>query len=109
MLSFLPDSRTHLDPDIFFLLFIPPLLYSDGRLIPKRDFLDVMRPVLLLAFAQLATVVAVGYAMHALIPAAARGGPRARRDRVTDRRRVTAAMTARLPLPPHHAHPERRA
>jgi len=32
VLSFLPGlENVHLDPDIFFLLFIPPLLYSDGQ------------------------------------------------------------------------------
>ena len=102
VLSFLPGlENVHLDPDVFFLLFIPPLLYSDGWLIPKRDFLDVMRPVLLLAFGLvLATVVIVGYAMHALIPALplvaafALGAIVSPTDAV-----AVAAMTARLPLP----------
>jgi CPA1 family monovalent cation:H+ antiporter len=102
VLSFLPGlENVHLDPEVFFLLFIPPLLYSDGWLIPKRDFADVMRPVLLLAFGLvLATVVAVGYAMHALIPqlplvaALALGAIVSPTDAV-----ATASMTARLPLP----------
>jgi CPA1 family monovalent cation:H+ antiporter len=69
-LSFLPrfDSLT-IEPDIFFLLFIPPLLFADGWLIPKRDLLKVMRPVLLLAFGLVfLTVLAVGYLMHWLVP-----------------------------------------
>jgi CPA1 family monovalent cation:H+ antiporter len=101
-LAFVPGLEdVHLEPDVFFLLFIPPLLYSDGWLIPKRDFLDVMRPVLLLAFGLvLATVVVVGYAMHELIPALplvaafALGAIVSPTDAV-----ATAAMTARLPLP----------
>ena len=69
-LSFLPGFRSlHIAPDVFFLLFIPPLLYADGWLIPKRDLLKVMRPVLLLAFGLVfLTVVAVGYLMHWLVP-----------------------------------------
>ncbi|MGH8798623.1 MAG: Na+/H+ antiporter [Casimicrobiaceae bacterium] len=69
-LSFLPGYRSlRIEPDIFFLLFIPPLLFSDAWLIPKRDLLKVMRPVLLLAFGLVfLTVVAVGYLMHWLIP-----------------------------------------
>ena len=99
-------ERVHLDPEVFFLLFIPPLLYSDGWLIPKRDFADVMRPVLLLAFGLvLATVVAVGYAMHALIPALplvaafALGAIVSPTDAV-----ATASMTSRLPLPSRITH-----
>src|SRR5437870_464413 len=51
LLSYLPGlDSLRIDPEIFFLLFIPPLLFADGWLIPKRDFLGVLRPVLLLAF-----------------------------------------------------------
>ena len=69
-LSFLPGLRSlRIEPDIFFLLFIPPLLFSDAWLIPKRDLLKVMRPVLLLAFGLVfLTVLVVGYLMHWLLP-----------------------------------------
>ena len=69
-LSYLPgyDELT-VEPDTFFLLFIPPLLFADGWLIPKRDLLRSLRPVLLLAFGLvLLTTVVVGYLMHWLIP-----------------------------------------
>ena len=50
-------------------MFIPPLLFADGWLMPKRDLLSVLRPVLLLAFGLVfLTVVAIGYLMHWLIP-----------------------------------------
>lgn len=106
-LSFMPAfSRVHLDPDVFFLLFIPPLLYADGWLMPKREFAEVRRPVLLLAFGLVfATVIVVGYAMHALIPslplaaAFALGAIVSPTDAV-----ATAAMTARLPLPSRVTH-----
>ncbi|MFO1395783.1 MAG: Na+/H+ antiporter [Burkholderiales bacterium] len=94
-------SRVHIDPETFFVLFIPPLLFADGWLMPRRDFKTVLRPVLLLAFGLvLATVVVVGYALHALIPslplaaAFALGAIVSPTDAV-----ATAAMTERLPLP----------
>jgi CPA1 family monovalent cation:H+ antiporter len=37
-------SRLHIQPDIFFALFIPPLLYADSWSIPKRDLFNVLRP-----------------------------------------------------------------
>src|SRR5437867_2437331 len=70
LLSYLPGlDSLRIDPEIFFLLFIPPLLFADGWLIPKRDFLGVLRPVLLLAFGLVfLTVLVVGYFVHWLIP-----------------------------------------
>jgi Na+/H+ antiporter len=69
-LSFLPVLKTvHIEPSIFFLLFIPPLLFADGWLIPKRDLQVVLRAVLLLAFGLVTlTVIVVGYLIHWLIP-----------------------------------------
>lgn len=107
LLSFVPGlEQVRIDPDVFFALFIPPLLFSDGWLMPKRDFAAVVRPVLLLAFGLvLATVVVVGYAMHSLIPslplaaAFALGAIVSPTDAV-----ATAAMTARLPLPARAIH-----
>src|SRR5438067_6988164 len=69
-LSFLPLFESlEVPPDVFFLLFIPPLLFAEAWVIPKRDLLGVLRPVLLLAFGLvLLTVVAVGYLVHWLFP-----------------------------------------
>jgi CPA1 family monovalent cation:H+ antiporter len=69
-LSFMPGFvSARIEPSIFFLLFIPPLLFADGWLIPKRELVSVLRPVLLLAFGLVTlTVVAVGYLIHWLIP-----------------------------------------
>lgn len=102
VLCFVPGfGRVHINPDIFFLLFIPPLLFADGWTMPKRDLKAVLRPVLILAFGLvLATVVIVGYVMHLLIPslplaaAFALGAIVSPTDAV-----ATAAMTERLPLP----------
>jgi monovalent cation/hydrogen antiporter len=69
-LSYLPgyDELT-IEPETFFLLFIPPLLFADGWLISKRDLLRSLRPVLLLAFGLVfLTTVVVGFLMHWLIP-----------------------------------------
>lgn len=94
-------SRVHIDPAVFFVLFIPPLLFADGWLMPRRDLKRVLRPVLALAFGLVfVTVLVVGYALHALIPslplaaAFALGAIVSPTDAV-----ATEAMTERLPLP----------
>ncbi|HEV7816894.1 MAG TPA: cation:proton antiporter, partial [Janthinobacterium sp.] len=59
-----------LDPDIFFLLFIPPLLFLDGWRIPKGAFFSDARPILMLAIGLvLFTVAGMGYFIDWLIPA----------------------------------------
>jgi monovalent cation/hydrogen antiporter len=69
-LSYLPGfDELRIEPDVFFLLFIPPLLFADGWLIPKRDLMQALRPVSLLAFGLVfLTTDVVGYLMHWLIP-----------------------------------------
>ncbi|HEY1996923.1 Na+/H+ antiporter [Paraburkholderia sp.] len=57
------------DPDIFMMLFIPPLLFADGWRIPKREFFMARRAILMLALGLVfMTVLAVGYFIHALVP-----------------------------------------
>ena len=57
------------DPEIFMMLFIPPLLFADGWRIPKREFFMARRSILLLALGLVfMTVLAVGYFVHALVP-----------------------------------------
>jgi hypothetical protein len=49
-LSFVPHLRNlTLDPEVFFLLFIPPLLFADGWLFNKREFLTYRYSILMLA------------------------------------------------------------
>ena len=69
-LSWVPGfASLRIEPEIFFLLFIPPLLFSDGWLIPKRDLMGAIRPVLFLAFGLVfLTVIVVGYVLHWLVP-----------------------------------------
>ncbi|CAE6692637.1 Sodium, potassium, lithium and rubidium/H(+) antiporter [Paraburkholderia domus] len=57
------------DPEIFMMLFIPPLLFADGWRIPKRELFMARRSVLMLALGLVfMTVLAVGYFVHALVP-----------------------------------------
>ncbi|HXZ07932.1 MAG TPA: Na+/H+ antiporter [Paraburkholderia sp.] len=57
------------DPDIFMVLFIPPLLFADGWRIPKREFFMQRRAILMLALGLVfMTVLAVGYFVHAIVP-----------------------------------------
>src|SRR5476651_1988121 len=58
-----------LDPGFFFLCFLPPLLFSDGWLIPLREFGKAKRPILLLAVGLVTfTTVAIGLVAHWLVP-----------------------------------------
>lgn len=59
-----------LQPEVFFLLFLPPLLFLDGWRIPKDGLMRDRRSVLQLAFGLVIfTVVGAGYLIHWLIPA----------------------------------------
>ncbi len=67
-----PQKGLHIafNPDLFLLLFIPPLLFADGWRIPKREFFALGRPILLLAFGLVfITVLGLGYLIHWMIPA----------------------------------------
>ncbi len=62
--------KVSFDPELFLLLFIPPLLFVDGWRIPKRQLYQLRGPILALALGLvLFTVVGVGYFIHWLIPA----------------------------------------
>ncbi|HNC24479.1 MAG TPA: Na+/H+ antiporter [Opitutaceae bacterium] len=61
--------RLQLDPGFFFLCFLPPLLFSDGWLMPLREFVRARRPIFLLAVGLVAfTTLAVGLVVHLLVP-----------------------------------------
>ena len=58
-----------LDPGFFFLCFLPPLLFSDGWLMPLRELAKARRPILLLAVGLVIfTTVVVGFVAHWLVP-----------------------------------------
>src|SRR5713226_7929847 len=62
----LPEPR--LDPELVFLVFLPPLLYPAALFTPWRDFRANLRPILLLAVGLvLFTTVAVGWLAHYFI------------------------------------------
>ena len=59
-----------LDPEIFFVLFLPPLLFLDGWRIPKDDLLRDRSTIIELALGLvILTVLGVGLFIHWLIPA----------------------------------------
>lgn len=61
--------RMTLDPGFFFLCFLPPLLFSDGWLMPLREFVRARRAILTLAIGLvLFTTVAVGLVAWWLVP-----------------------------------------
>ncbi|MFM0741920.1 Na+/H+ antiporter [Paraburkholderia xenovorans] len=66
-----PKLELHVtfDPEIFMVLFIPPLLFADGWRIPKRELFMARRSVLMLALGLVfMTVLVVGYFVHELVP-----------------------------------------
>jgi CPA1 family monovalent cation:H+ antiporter len=59
-----------LDPELFLFLFLPPLLFSDGWRMPKRDFWRYRGPILTMAVGLVIfTVIGAGYFIHWLLPA----------------------------------------
>jgi monovalent cation/hydrogen antiporter len=58
-----------LNPELVFVLFLPPLLYPAAIFTPWRDFRRNLRPILLLSVGLvLCTTVATGYLAHYLLP-----------------------------------------
>ena len=58
-----------LEPELFLFLFLPPLLFSDGWRVPKRELWRLRGAVLALAVGLvLFTVLGAGYFIHWLIP-----------------------------------------
>jgi len=65
-----PHSGVDLNPDIFFLLFLPPLLFLDGWRIPKEGLFRDKGTILELALGLVVfTVLGVGFFVHWMIPA----------------------------------------
>jgi Na+/H+ antiporter len=63
-------QHVELDPEIFFLLFLPPLLFLDGWRIPKEGLLQDKGMILELALGLVVVqVVGMGFFIHWLIPA----------------------------------------
>ncbi|WP_430250358.1 Na+/H+ antiporter [Neorhizobium sp. DAR64860/K0K1] len=63
-------SAVQLDPDFFFLLFLPPLLFLDGWRIPKEGLFRDKAVILELALGLVIfTVILIGFLVHWMIPA----------------------------------------
>ncbi|QHT59852.1 Na+/H+ antiporter [Paenibacillus lycopersici] len=61
--------HAHLEPELFFILFIAPLLFNDGKRTPRDELWRLRLPILLLAVGLVfLTVIAGGYIIHAMIP-----------------------------------------
>jgi monovalent cation/hydrogen antiporter len=69
-ISMIPGIPTiQLDPDIVFIIFLPPLLYSAAWYTPWHDFWRMRRPIGLLGFGLvLCTALAVAWFSNWLIP-----------------------------------------
>ncbi|AGT09792.1 Na+/H+ antiporter [Paracoccus aminophilus] len=68
-LASVTDFGVRLEPDVFFLLFLPPLLFLDGWRMPKEGFFRNKATILELAFGLVFfTVFGVGYFIHWMIP-----------------------------------------
>jgi monovalent cation/hydrogen antiporter len=69
-ISLIPGiPQIRLDPDIVFIIFLPPLLYSAAWYTSWREFWHFRRPIGLLAFGLvLLTAVAVAYVSNFMIP-----------------------------------------
>ncbi len=64
------DIRVTLDPEIFFLLFLPPLLFLDGWRIPPEELVKDRAIIVELALGLVVvTVTGMGFFIHWMIPA----------------------------------------
>ncbi len=64
------DWRVTLDPEIFFLLFLPPLLFLDGWRIPREELFKDGKTIVELALGLVVfTVIGMGFLIHWMIPA----------------------------------------
>ncbi|MDB5368940.1 MAG: Na+/H+ antiporter [Roseomonas sp.] len=69
LLAYITSFEVVLQPDLFFLLFLPPLLFLDGWRIPKRGlFRDGWTIVELALGLVLFTVLGIGLFIHWMIP-----------------------------------------
>ncbi|GGA23564.1 Na+/H+ antiporter [Psychrobacillus lasiicapitis] len=58
-----------MEPELFFILFIAPLLFYDGKNVSRKDLWKLRKPILLLALGLVfLTVVVIGYLIQWLIP-----------------------------------------
>jgi CPA1 family monovalent cation:H+ antiporter len=69
MMAVVTGTAVELDPELFFLLFLPPLLFLDGWRIPKEGLLRDKGTILELALGLVVfTVLGIGFLVHWMIP-----------------------------------------
>ncbi|MFL0364331.1 Na+/H+ antiporter [Pseudobacillus sp. 179-B 2D1 NHS] len=69
IVAFLPNLHIPMEPELFFVLFIAPLLFNDGRNVPRAALWKMRNQILLLALGLVfVTVFAIGGFIHWLIP-----------------------------------------
>jgi CPA1 family monovalent cation:H+ antiporter len=106
VIAVLSPFKVPLNPDVFFLLFLPPLLFLDGWRIPKEGLLRDRGMILALAFGLVFfTVLGMGLFIHWLIPAMPYGVAFALAAIVSPTDPVAvSAITARVPMPKRIMH-----
>lgn len=95
-----------LAPDIFFLLFLPPLLFLDGWRIPKEGLLRDKGVILELALGLVVfTVLGMGFLIHWMIPAMPLSVSFALAAIISPTDPIAvSAITARAPIPKRVMH-----
>ena len=100
------EHEVQLDPEIFFLLFLPPLLFLDGWRIPKEGLLRDKGLILELALGLVfCTVIGMGFFINWMIPAMPLPVAFARAAIVTPTDPIAvSAISARVPIPKRMMH-----
>lgn len=100
------DLRVVLDPDIFFLLFLPPLLFLDGWRIPREELFKDRNIVIELALGLVIfTVLGIGLLVHWLVPAMPLAVAFALAAVVSPTDPIAvSAIAQRVPIPPRMMH-----
>lgn len=105
-LGWATDFQVPLDPHVFFLLFLPPLLFLDGWRIPREEVMRDRGPILELALGLVVfTVFGLGLLIHWMIPSIPQSVAFALAAVLspTDPLAV-AAVARRTPIPPRMMH-----
>lgn len=100
------DVRVELQPEVFFLLYLPPLLFLDGWRIPKEDLLRDKGTIIELALGLvLFTVIGVGFFIHWMIPSMPMAVAFALAAIVSPTDPIAvSAITSRVPIPKRLMH-----
>ncbi len=106
IIASITEQEVTLDPAVFFLLFLPPLLFLDGWRIPKEGLLRDKTMILELALGLvLFTVLGVGFLIHWMIPTMSLPVAFALAAIVSPTDPVAvSAITSRIPIPKRLMH-----